>query len=200
MALIEPVSPASSPFAPIAPITDCCSEFIIEPISPPTSPSSSGGPVSPNQTNIPEQKSFEFTSEWFDQSSKVWRRGKIFSRKKQFVYYRTNADSPFTMQEYKNKNSGPNKIKNASQPNATLWSQCGYVSSTGNKCTEQGIFYEDEIASNREYDYEIYTTVHFCKKHAKYQKKEEHKRQLHMECIMLERQIKQNKNNSITGI
>lgn len=195
MALIEPVSPASSPFTPIepiAPITESCIECIIEPISPPTSPSSSDGSVSPNQTNLPEHKTTEFTSEWFDQSSKAWRRGKIFSRKKQLFYYETNSDSPFTFQDYKNKNSGPSKTKTSGQPNATVWSQCGYISASGVKCTEQGIFYEDEIASNREYDYEIYTIVHFCKKHEKYQKKEERKRQLHMECIMLERKIKQN--------
>ena len=162
--VIEPISPASSPFASI------------ESNSPATSPVSSVTTVSPVQQPI------EFTSEWFNQSKKEWRRGKIFSRTKQLFYYKTNTDSLFTLEDYKTKNS--------IYSNTTTWSHCGYIDSNGDKCMEQGIFYEDEVKSNKEYDYEKYTDVHFCEQHTKYQKKEERKRYLHTQCIMLERQLK----------
>jgi len=166
--VIEPISPVSSQFASI--------EYIIEPISPATSPISDviqGKPVS---------QPIEFTSEWFNQSKKEWRRGKIFSQRKQMFNYKTNTDSLFTLEDFKTKNS--------IYPNANIWSQCGYIDSKGDKCMELGIFYDDEVKSNKEYDYEKYTDVHFCKKHTKYQKKEERKRYLHTQCIMLERQLK----------
>lgn len=173
--VIEPVSPASSPFAPI--------EYVIEDISPAISPIS-------DVTTVTPEPQIEFTSGWFDQSSKAWRRGKIFSRKKQLFYYETNTDSPFTLEDYKTKHSNSSKTKANIYPNAHLWSQCGYIDSKGNKCIEQGIFYDDEIKSNKEYDYEKFTDVHLCEKHKKFQKKEERKRYLHTECIMLEKQIK----------
>ena len=170
--VIEPVSPAYSPFTSI------------EPISPATSPISSVTSVSTVQQPI------EFTSEWFNQSKKEWRSGKIFSRTKQLFYYKTNTDSLFTLEDYKQKHSNSSNTQNSIYSNTTTWSHCGYIDSKGDKCMEQGIFYEDEVKSNKEYDYEKYTDVHFCKKHTKYQKKEERKRYLQMECIMLERQLK----------
>lgn len=171
--VIEPVSPASSSFAPI--------KYIIENISPAISPIS-------DVTTITPKSQIEFTSEWFEQSSKAWRRGKIFLRKKQMFYYATNADSPFTFENYKTNTN--------TYPNANLWSQCGYIDSNGNKCIEQGIFYDDEIKSNKEYDYEKFTDVHLCEKHNKYKKKETRKRYLHTECIMLEKIIKKKKESS----
>jgi hypothetical protein len=213
MSFIDSGSTKCIPFTPITDINKNSSEFVIENVSPASSPSFSSDSFSPKhsdqytitdsssqseQGDKTDKKIIEFSSEWFDQSSKVWRRGKIFSRKKQMFYYKTNTDSPFTMEDYKNtssrSSSSSRKTKNGCQINANIWSQCGYISSSGIKCIEQGIFYGDEIASNKEYDFEKYTDVHFCKLHTKFQKKEERKRQLQIECILLERQIRQNHN------
>lgn len=129
----------------------------------------------------------EFTSEFFDRSKKAWRRGKIFSSKTQLFYYETNSDSPFTLEDYKVKSSQKNK---SIYPNAGNWSQCGYINSDGHKCQAQGIFYEDEIKINKEYDCEKFLDIHFCETHHIYRIKEIRRRQLIMESISLERQSK----------
>lgn len=217
--IIEFVTPPSSPIV-IDLVTPASSPIVIDLVTPPSSPiviDFVTPPLSPNEKDQDDQddqddqfekfddhsdkdqiaKSIkkndkvicpekEFTSKWFDKSSKAWRRDKIFSRKKQLFYYKTNSNSPFTLEDYKVKSSKTN----SNYPNAQNWTLCGYIDSTGHKCQEQGIFYEDEVEKNKEYDHEKYLDIHFCEKHHKYQIKELRKRQLIMECIALERQIK----------
>jgi hypothetical protein len=163
--VIESVSPADTPFESI------------EQITPAQSPFSDVSSVTLDSQLI------EFTSEWFNYSSKVWRCGKIFSKLKQMFYYKTNTDSLFTLEDYKTK-------KNSIYTNPNIWSQCGYIDSNGYKCQNLGIFYNDEIKNNKEYDYEKYTDIHFCEKHTKNEKKEKRKRYLHTQCVILERQLK----------
>jgi hypothetical protein len=178
--LIEPVSPATSPIG--------SPEYLIELVSPAASPIASVEyiiePVSPAASPInPDPKTIELSSEWFDESNKAWRRGKIFSRKTQLFYYKTNTDSPFTLEDYKTK---------VKFPNANKWIKCCYTSPSGNICQNQGILYEDDIKQNPEYDYEKYTDIYFCQEHMKYKRKEQRKRELQLECAILERYIKNN--------
>ena len=117
----------------------------------------------------PKDKDKEFTPEWFDSTSKSWRRNKIYLSSRQQWYYKTNTDSPFNLEDY--------KTKTPKHPNITNWMQCGYISSNGEVCHNEGVFYEDEVEIEKpEYDYEKYTEPHFCEKHLKYQKKEIQKR------------------------
>jgi hypothetical protein len=147
---------------------------------------------SPIVKKIAKKKYKEFTSDWFDMSSKEWRKNKIFSQKKQFFYYKTNTDSVFTLEDYKSNITI--KKKDTTQNNSINWSMCKYVSKNGDICTQQGIFYDDEVKNNPEFDYEKYTDIHFCEQHSKFTKKEEHKRELVIECALMERYIKlQNK-------
>jgi hypothetical protein len=187
---IEPISPPSSPIYEIIPVSNPSSPILV-PISPPSSPILV--PISPPSSlssHLYPDKEFtsEFTAEWFDKSSKEWRKNKIFSKTKQLAYYKTNSDSPFTLQDYKTKCIGKEKL--SIYPNAENWSKCGYIASNGIKCTNQGIFYDDELKDNPEYDYEKFDDIHLCENHINYLKKEQHKRNLIIECALLERQVK----------
>lgn len=152
------------------------------PISPPVSPISNVEDISPPQSPIAlDMKTIELTPEWFDESSNEWRQNKTFSKKTKLFYYKTNTDSPLASIDFT-----PLDIF----PNAGKWSECGYISSNGEKCQKKGIFNRDEIKMNREYDYEKYTDVHFCMEHKQFERKEQRKRILHLECIILEKQLK----------
>jgi hypothetical protein len=168
-------------------------ECIIEPISPPSSPvyeitqiSPPSSPIVKTLTIIKEQ-TVEFTPEWFNISNKEWRKNKIYSQKKQLFYYKTNTDSPFTLEDYKSK-SKKNINKAMVHPNSMNWANCGYISANGDICTQQGIFSDNE--NNSEFDYEKYTDIHLCEQHSKFMKKETRKRYLTIECALLERQLK----------
>lgn len=184
--MVESISP-SSVFSDAIMISHASSPsasspfYVIEPVSPPTSPAVQ------SLTTIKEQAQ-EFTPEWFDKTHKAWRKGKIYLQKKQMFYYATNSDSPFTLEDYKPKCIG--NVRPSIHPNAENWSSCGYIASNGAKCTNQGIFYDDELKDNPEYDYEKYTDIHLCSEHNKYQRKEQRKRELVIECALLERQAK----------
>ena len=125
----------------------------------------------------------EFTPEAFDNASKAWRKNKLFLQSKQLFYYKTNTDSPFILEDYKQLGK-PKSI----YPNALEWCRCSYISATGNRCENQGILDDAKISKNPEYDYEKYNDVYLCQEHIRYLKKEKRKRELAIECAKLERQ------------
>ena len=114
----------------------------------------------------------EFTDEWFNMSNKRFiKNKKIFKNRK--IYYKSNDDSPITKEEVMNLKKRITPYDPS--PNANTWSQCGYISNDGKKCISQGIFYQNEIDENPQYDYEKYSDVHFCSEHSHLEEKEKEK-------------------------
>lgn len=100
----------------------------------------------------------------FEISSKEWRKGKIYSKKNNLFYYKTNSDSPFVLHRSKTP-----------YPNSDIWMQCKYVDSKAVKCCEDALLTDDEL-NKFDVDHEIYTNVILCEKHKKFETSEIEKR------------------------
>jgi hypothetical protein len=119
------------------------------------------------------------------ESIKFFNKNKVYLKSKGMVYYKDPSSSPITLNEM--LNSEKRKQRYDPNPNLTTWAQCGYINSEGKKCTNQGIFYQNEIDANPEYDYEKHTDIHFCEMHKMYEKKELAKRHRELETLKQER-------------
>jgi hypothetical protein len=102
--------------------------------------------------------------EILERSSKEWRKGKIYSKKNNLFYYKTNSDSPFVLHRSKNP-----------YPNIDLWKLCKYIDSNGIRCKSHAFLSEDDKKCNY-IDHEIYRDVLLCKKHKIYETEEIEKR------------------------
>jgi hypothetical protein len=171
---IEPISPPSSPQSSPSSVIE-----IID-ISPPSSPFAA--------TPIPstELKCSEFTSKWFDDSSAMWRANKKYSKSKQMFRYVNDSDSAITRQYF----SKAENNRMAQYPNLLNWCQCVYSNTKGKRCQKKGIINIADIMINKEYDYEKYSDVYLCSEHKRYMQKEQHKRELTIECALIELHIK----------
>ena len=119
----------------------------------------------------------------FEESIREFNRNKVYLNGK--TYYKDPASSPISHEEM--INSKKRTTPYDPNPNLTTWAQCGYINSEGQKCTKQGIFYQNEIDANPEYDYEKHTDIHFCEMHQKYETKELAKRTRELETLKQER-------------
>ncbi len=136
-------------------------------------------PLKPSsRKNIDELK--PFCDEWFDKSSSIWMKNKVYLPSKGLTLYYTTSDSPLTVNEW--------KTHTPKHPNVEKWCKCGYVSPDGTICTNNGIIYQDEVAIRRtEYDYEKYTEPRFCAAHAHLLQKEIQRRTRELKTIIEER-------------
>lgn len=140
----------------------------------------------------------EFDAQFFATSIIAWRKNKIkyyrsalsdvvrskfdcasvINKTTRKTYYKTDTDSPFTLEELIGGRSRKTNIYNND------WMQCGYINIDGNKCTHQCIINDDILLQN-DYDHEKYTQVYYCLIHKKYEKAEQKTRITHLKLLTM---------------